>query len=263
MAVGTAACVLDPALLNVLGALQQGTAGIGPEMIAVAIQVAVMLWAVRDATVRTQQRPFLSLISPALSLQPSRVLAGAAAWAAAAAMSTLVLTLVGWIGGDHTPPPTLHAPSGEWWLAVLLGLLVVPLQASTEELLFRGWLTQTLGQFIRPQWILAVIVALAFALVHLGPGGVAFAVAYFMIGSLGLSAISLADQRLELAIGAHTAQNLFVLMIATPILEGGSPTLFGSTAHADIGLMALAGIALQNVLLFLVCRWWGRPRASA
>ncbi|MFD0392473.1 CPBP family intramembrane glutamic endopeptidase [Streptomyces nogalater] len=49
-------------------------------------------------------------------------------------------------------------------LAVLL--VLVPLQAAAEEYVFRGWLTQTAGAFLRSPWAALVPQAVLFASAH-------------------------------------------------------------------------------------------------
>jgi membrane protease YdiL (CAAX protease family) len=238
-----------PGVKQVFDGLQTGKAGVGVEMAAVALQAAVVLWAVRDMAVRTCKRPFMTLVSAAGRLDIQRIAIGMGAWLVAMAVSALLLGLV--FHDADSPSPVWHAPGPDWYLAAVLGLVVVPLQAGGEELLFRGWLTQMIGQGIRNRIVLALVVALLFALAH-GFAAGPLAVPYFMIASLGLSAVTLKDQRLELAIGGHTAQNLFVLLVATPFLEGGgSPTLLGS-GEIRIGVTALASAALQAALFYVI-----------
>ena len=243
-----------PDLAPVLTVLQTGKAGPFAEFAMILPQVVVVLWAVHDATVRTQRRPFLSLVSAEGRIEPARVLAGAVAALAAMLASGLVIDLGARILGfpdDSSQPPSWHVPDAQWLVAMALGLVIIPLQAGGEELLFRGWLTQTLGQGIRNRILVALIVGLLFALAH--PPYSLAGIGYFTALSLGFSAVSLADGRLELAIGAHTAQNLFVLLVVTPFLEGNGPTLLGSR-QAELGAIAAATGVVQSLLLYGLTR---------
>jgi membrane protease YdiL (CAAX protease family) len=254
-----------PTIRDVLDQLSQGKAGPLVEFGVILSQSVGVLWAVRDATVRTQRRPFLSLVGATGRIEPRPLLAGAVAMLASLLGASLVVGAVaGLVGGGPDQVPDWHVPDLAWLLAAVLGLIVVPLQAGGEELLFRGWLTQTLGQGIRNRVVLALVVGVLFALAHgVSPGGLA----YFTILSLGLSAVSLRAQRLELAIGAHVAQNLFVLLVVTPFFEGGEPTLLGSEKGA-IGLAAAATACLQSGLFYWLAtapgfqRWFGCATAK-
>ncbi len=89
-----------------------------------------------------------------------------------------------------------------------LAVLLIPPQAASEELLFRGYLTQALGRIIRSRVLIAATVGLVFGLLHFNAHG-PLTVPYFFVLSLIFSLVSLRDERLELAIGGHTAINLF------------------------------------------------------
>jgi len=246
--------LFDPTVFDAMNRIQTGDAGLGWELGTIAVTTAPVLWALRDIAVKTLRRPFMSLIAAASHLELRRVLAGLCAWI----LSALLIIPLGWavsllFDPDRSQLPIFHAPGLDVVEAIVLGVLIVPFQAGSEELLFRGWLTQTLGQAIRNPILLVVVVALLFALAH-GFSAGPLALPYFMLGSVGLSAISLADQRLELSIGVHTAQNLFVLVIQTPMLDPiHRPTLFGATS-VQIGLLELSSIALQFGLIYAITR---------
>ncbi len=135
----------------------------------------------------------------------------------------------------------------------LVALLVIPIQAGTEELLCRGWLTQLLGQAVRNRIVLVLLVAAVFSLLHGLNSAISFA--YFMIASLAFSALSLRDGRLELAIGAHAMQNLFVLLVASPLMdESHRPSLLDSHP-ADMPWLELPlGIAI-GVVAYVLAGW--------
>jgi len=254
---------VNPTVFAAINRIQTGDAGLGWEFAFIIFSTAPLLWALRDIAVKTLRRPFMSLIAAVPRFEFRRVLAGLCAWI----LSAAVIIPLGWaasllLDSDHSQVPAFHPPGLDLLAAILLGVLIVPFQAGSEELLFRGWLTQTLGQAIRNPILLVIVVALLFALAH-GFSAGPLALPYFMLGSIGLSAISLADQRLELSIGVHTAQNLFVLLIQTPMLDPiHRPTLFGATS-VQIGLLELLSIALQFGLIYAITRaplfrrWFG------
>jgi membrane protease YdiL (CAAX protease family) len=245
---------VNPTIFDTINRIQTGDAGLGWELGFIALTTVLMLWTLRDIAVKTLRRPFMSLIAAAPRIELRRVLAGLCAWILSAA---LIIPL-GWaasllLDSGRSQLPVFQLPGLDVVEAIALGVLIVPFQAASEELLFRGWLTQTLGQAIRNPILLVLAIALLFALSH-GFSAGPLALPYFMLGSIGLSAISLADQRLELSIGVHTAQNLFVLLIQTPMLDPiHRPTLFGATS-VQIGLLELLLIALQFGLIYATTR---------
>ena len=235
---------------------------LGPsgELLLILIAFLPVLWGVRDAVVYSHRRPFLSLIGPDLRFDAGRVLIGAGAWLAAMLLCLAAATLIALASGAP------DEPAGDWsfdWSLLpvaLVGFLVIPIQAGTEELLCRGWLTQLLGQAIRSPVIVALLVAVVFSLLH-GVGSLV-SFAYFMIMSLAFSAISLRDGRLELVIGAHAAQNLFVLLIASPMANAAHrPTLL----DADPGQMSWSELPVGVAIAVVgyVLSGWLTPRLKA
>jgi hypothetical protein len=92
----------------------------------------------------------------------------------------------------------------------LLTIITIPFQAFSEELFFRGWLTQTLRQYVRLPVAVVVIVAVVFAAYHRQYNF--HGKMEIFAGSIGYSVLSLRDQRLELSTGAHTMLNICVAL---------------------------------------------------
>src|SRR6185503_3866353 len=106
-------------------------------------------------------------------------------------------------------------------------LLLTPIQSATEELVFRGYLMQGLSLVTRRPVGIAVASSIVFAIPHLlNPevhrlGLLVMAANYFAIGML-LAIVTLRDGRLELAIGLHVANNVFLALVAN--YEGSALT---------------------------------------
>jgi membrane protease YdiL (CAAX protease family) len=190
--------------------------GVG-EVVVLATATAGWLLGLRSAALKAHGRPLLSFVSPALRIDFRRIGLGALFWivanvivtAAAAAFYALAHPAAAAAVMDDFAPP----PRGAFLIAGLISIALFPLQAACEELAFRGWLTQTLGQVLRRRWLLVLVVGLLFALAH-APYAGPFAFPVYIIMSVGLSALTLLDQRVELAIGAHAANNIFVVIVS-------------------------------------------------
>ena len=228
--------------------------GASAELLAILVTFLPVTWAVHDATVKSQRRPFLSLIGPDLCFDWRRFGLGAGVWLAAILAVGLAAPFL------PLPLPTRGgSPSFDWSLLLpaLVALIVLPIQAGTEELLCRGWLTQLLGQAIRNRIIVALLVAVFFSLLHGVNGWISFA--YYMIASLAFSAISLRDGRLELVIGAHAMQNIFVLLVASQMEEGGhKPSLLD--AHPAEMPWAELPLGIAIAIVGYVLLGWLTPR---
>src|SRR4051794_23456210 len=224
------------------------------ELLAVAAGFGL---GVRSAVTFCQGRPFGSLFGPDLRLRPGRVAAGAGLWLAGLAAGIAVAAAIDALsGGPAAPGPAVATGAPPWGQSALLlaaGAVAFPLQSGAEELVFRGWLTQTLGQLVRPRLQLAALVGILFTAAHVPHGGPAFLA--LVVTSVGFSLLSLYDGRLELAIGAHAAHNL-VLAVAGIVLDR-SEHLF--THHQAVGWLAVVFALVQGTVAVLFARLILRP----
>ncbi|WP_242093352.1 CPBP family intramembrane glutamic endopeptidase [Aestuariivivens sediminicola] len=100
-----------------------------------------------------------------------------------------------------------------------IAILLVPLQTSFEEYLFRGYLMQGIGVLVKNKWIPLVITSLIFGLLHIANPEVdklGHVIMVYYIGTgLFLGIMTLMDEGLELALGFHAANNLFTALLVT------------------------------------------------
>lgn len=206
------------------------------------------------------KRPFLSLITPLQRISWLRVLQGAVVFAA---IYLSVTALSEWLS------PT---PAGEMeyvfkpkaFLAFLpLALLLVPIQTSAEELLFRGYLMQGLGLVLH-RWGAVLVSSLLFALPHLlNPEvyGANLWIAFlpYLTTGLLLSLITLRDGTLELALGVHAINNIFAFLFVTTPPYDIFPSIF--VYHGDLFTWeTVITEALIAVLFYwVIFRFFARP----
>ena len=101
----------------------------------------------------------------------------------------------------------------------VIAVLLVPLQTSFEEYLFRGYLMQGIGIATKSKWIPLLITSVVFGLLHimnpevdkLGP----IIMVYYIGTGLFLGIMTLMDEGLELSLGFHAANNLFTALLVT------------------------------------------------
>ncbi|MGK5545880.1 lysostaphin resistance A-like protein, partial [Streptomyces sp. URMC 127] len=102
------------------------------------------------------------------------------------------------------------------WPAFLLAVaafgVLVPFQAAAEEFVFRGWVTQFCGGFLRSPWPGVVAGALLFALAH-GVGQVSGFV-LLVYSALWWGWLVIRTGGLEAVIAIHTANNLLTFWLA-------------------------------------------------
>ncbi len=187
----------------------------GPLLHFVAINFSIfMMLAGLALTVKwIHRRPLRSLVTPASRVDWRRAGQGALCWVVLAAAIVVV---------EHLLFPDryyLSFDAGRFPVFFAAVLVLTPIQCLAEELVFRGYAMQGLGLLTRRPAAIAVASGLLFTLPHLLNPEVArhglfiMAANYFAIGLL-LAAVTLRDGRLELAIGLHAVNNVFLALVA-------------------------------------------------
>ena len=104
-------------------------------------------------------------------------------------------------------------------ILALIGVLLIPLQTSFEEYLFRGYLMQGLGVLTKNRWFPLVSTSLVFGLLHIANPEVSklgYGILVYYIGTgFFLGILTLMDEGLELALGFHAANNLITALLVT------------------------------------------------
>jgi hypothetical protein len=186
-----------------------------------------------------------------------RIGLGAGLWALLAVVASLVEYLI-W--------PETFSLRFDWRAFLpffLLAIILTPIQTTSEELFFRGYLVQG-GSLISSRAVfLSLWSGILFAMPHLANPEVAASpvlvwLNYFVLGAF-LAWISLKDGRLELALGIHAGNNLFAALVITfPDSALPTPAIFYTT-HFD-PLFSLIVQVLVCFLFYLSVFGW-RKRA--
>ena len=218
-----AALTNGPRAGNLTGALP----GVGMLAGFIAIMLASVLFLVGIILAMRfiHHRSVRTLITPSRSIMWRRFFQGFGIWFLLACLIAIVEA--GLYPGRYTLSwdPLKSIPFS------LLGLILIPIQTSAEELFFRAYILQGVGLRQRNIWVLSVISGVLFGLPHLLNPEASInyplmGLYYFGFGFM-LAFITLRDGRLELALGAHAANNLFSILIAnTTITVLPSPSIF-------------------------------------
>ena len=191
------------------------------EYLAVNFSILMMLAGLVLAVKLIHRRPLISLVTPEARVSWGRMAQGALVWTAIAAIIVAI---------EHLLYPEryyLSFDAGRFFLFVALVLVLTPVQAATEELVFRAYAMQGLARLTRRPVVLAVVSSLIFTAPHmLNPevhqyGLLLMAANYFAIGML-LATATLRDGRLELAMGVHAVNNVLLALVAN--YEGSALT---------------------------------------
>ena len=145
-------------------------------------------------------------------------------------------------------------------ILVLISFLLLPLQTSFEELLFRGYLMQGLGVLIRVAWIPLLITSVIFGLLHGANPEVDklgnWIFVYYIGTGLFLGLLTLLDDGTELALGFHAANNIVAAIFVTQSwVVFQTDALFISNAEPTLGLETFFPVVvLYPILLFVFAK---------
>jgi len=103
---------------------------------------------------------------------------------------------------------------------IAISLIFMPFQAAFEEVLFRGYLMQGFVVLLRNRWFPLVITSVLFGLMHaFNPevkefGFFSMMPQYILFGLI-FGIVTIFDDGIEAAIGAHAANNIFICILVT------------------------------------------------
>jgi membrane protease YdiL (CAAX protease family) len=225
------------------------------EYLAVNFSIFMMLAGLVLTVKLIHRRPLLSLVTPEARLDGRRVWRGALVWAVIAAVIVVI---------EHLLFPDRYYLSFDperFFVFLALVLVLTPIQTTAEELVFRGYAMQGLGLLTRRPALIAVASSLFFTAPHLlNPevhqhGVLIMAANYFVIGML-LATITLRDGRLELAVGLHAVNNVFLALIAN--YEGSALTTESIFTARELDPVYSLVTMIVGTLVF---HWWMFRRA--
>ncbi|MFM2229851.1 MAG: hypothetical protein RL607_1109 [Bacteroidota bacterium] len=130
---------------------------------------------------------------------------------------TIVTTVISFYSAESTMVWNFNGP--KFALLVVIGVLMIPIQTSVEEYIFRGYLMQGFAQLYPHRWFPLFWTSLIFGLLHIANPEIeemGYIVLLYYIGTgLFLGIMTLMDDGMELALGFHAANNLFTALLVT------------------------------------------------
>jgi len=102
----------------------------------------------------------------------------------------------------------------------IISLLLIPFQATFEEVVFRGYLMQGFAALLRNRWFPLIMTSILFGLMHaLNPEVKEFGfftmIPQYILFGLIFGIITILDDGIEASMGAHTANNIFLCIMVT------------------------------------------------
>lgn len=144
----------------------------------------------------------------------------------------------------------------------IIAILLVPLQTSFEEYLFRGYLMQGIGAIAKNKWLPLIVTSVMFGLMHIGNPEVDkigyFILVYYIGTGFFLGIITLMDEGLELALGFHAANNLFTSLLVTANWTAfQTPSILKSVAdpsESSVFEIVIPVFVIFPILLFIFAK---------
>lgn len=179
-------------------------------MIPMAISLLVILVMIR----LLHKRSFAGVVNGTKKTRWARVLFGFAVWFG----FMIVLLLVQLVLSPEEL--TLQFELNTFLPLLAISLLLIPLQTTFEEVMTRGYLAQGVAALTKSRIAALLIPAMFFALLHIsnpeiGEYGMGIMLATYFTMAMILGLTSILDDGIELAIGIHAANNMFISLFTT------------------------------------------------
>jgi len=150
-------------------------------------------------------------------------------------------------------------------ILIVITILFIPFQAAFEEVLFRGYLMQGFTAVMKNRWFPLIMTSLMFALMHafnpeVREFGFYTMMPQYIVFGLIFGVITILDDGIEAAMGAHTANNIFLcIMVTNKSSALQTPALYvqnNITPWTEFAGLLISGIVFILVLKF-VFKWEG------
>lgn len=151
-------------------------------------------------------------------------------------------------------------------ILVLIATLLVPIQTSVEELIFRGYLMQGFANLSRNKWFPLLMTSSIFGLMHLFNPEVTkmgnIIMVYYIGTGLLLGIMTLMDEGMELALGFHAANNLIgALLVTSDWSAFQTYSIFKEVSEPEAGFDIIIPVVVIYPLLLIIFglkyKWFG------
>jgi uncharacterized protein len=159
------------------------------------------------------KQTFLSVTTSRNKVDWSRILFSFTIWGLFTIVSTAIMYYSS--PGDFV----LNFKPIPFLILVIIGVIMIPIQTSTEEYVFRGYLMQGFANLSRNRWFPLFITSVIFGTMHIANPEVEkmgnVILIYYIGTGFFLGILTLMDEGMELALGFHAANNLIGALLVT------------------------------------------------
>lgn len=206
---------------------------------------------------KVHKKPFLSIVTAYEKFRWKRSFFAFAVWGVLVIITVLATYLL------NPESMKLHFNFSQFLLLLLITVVLMPIQTSTEEFIFRGYLVQGFSMLFKNGIIPVILSSLLFGIVHMAnPEAKTFGwlimLPYYSLFGLFLGLLTLLDEGMELSLGIHCANNLISsLLITSPNGVLQTDAIFESRSDnpAQEFLLWIIMAAITFTIFWLKYRW--------
>lgn len=182
-------------------------------LFAILLMFVFGLFALLFSVKQVHLRSIRSLVTSRKKVDWNRVLYGFGFWFV---LSLIFLCIGYWLAPDDF---VYNFKPGPFLILVIVAFVFIPLQTSFEELLFRAYLMQGIGVWLKNAAVPFLLTSILFGLVHafnpeIEKLGYIILIFYIATGFL-FGIVTLMDEGTELALGMHAANNIVAALFVT------------------------------------------------
>ena len=151
----------------------------------------------------------------------------------------------------------------KFFIFLVLAVVLVPMQTSFEEYLFRGHMMQGIGLATNSRLVPLIITSVLFGLMHIANpevGKIGYIIMIYYIGTgFFLGIMTLMDEGLELALGFHAANNLVgALLLTADWTAFQTNSILKDLSEPSAGFDVLTPVfVIFPILLFIFSKVYG------
>ncbi len=146
---------------------------------------------------------------------------------------------------------------------LLITVLIIPLQAGFEEMFFRGYLMQGVGNLFNSRLLALLITSVGFGLLHLSNPeidkyGVGNTLPFYIVFGILAGIIVIMDNGLELAWGLHTINNIYsslVVSFESSVIDTGSIFRYKEFRPMQMNIAFIIVSILFIIIISRIYQW--------
>ena len=203
------------------------------------------------------QQTFKSIITSRSKIDWNRVAFAFLLWAAI----TIIITAV-----DYYMSPNDYVFNFKlipFLILLLIGVIMIPIQTSVEEFVFRGYLMQGFANLSYNKWFPLLMTSVIFGVMHIANPEVQklgyVTMVYYIGTGLFLGILTLMDDGMELSLGFHAANNLIgALLVTTDWSVFKTHSILKDISEPNAGFdIVLPVIIIFPIILFIFSKKYG------